>query len=237
MSNVLRYTRSLVVVLAVAAETAGAQTVVTFSDGEFIDWTSDKIVDTTAGMSATFEVERRTTGGNPGAFRHVVHMYGFGTIGVGHLHGAAIYDLQREGVISSIDYSWDLIEQNPPFPGAAVRYALLILQDGTYYTTGGDLVFADGWTGFDRVGLTAADFGRVGDTGPSRPDFSRSASPIQFGYTSRNSHTGSTPPTTQRESGIDNWSVTIHSQVSALTVVPQTLSFSAIVGAAPTARH
>ena len=210
MSNVLRYTRSLIVAVAVAVATASAQTVVTFSDGEFTDWTSDKIEDTTPNMAATFEVETRTTGGNPGAFRHVVHIYGVGLIGVGHLHDKGIYDLKQEGAISAIDYSWDLIQQNPPFPTAGVAYSLLIFQDGTYYRNASrDLVLANGLAGFGMVGIAAADFVRVGDTGPSQPDFSPSGSPIQFGYMSRNSHTGS--GTAQRESGIDNWLVTIHS--------------------------
>ncbi len=210
MSNLLRYARSVLLVIGLGLGTLTAQ-VVTFSDETFsdADWTAQKVEDTTPGASAVFTAAQVSSGGSGadnGPFRRVTHQYTQGLIGVAHLRAGAVYDPAGQGSIASIGYSYDAIHLNPP-PGLAVGYSLVLLQNGMYYRSlPQDNVFNGTWSLFGQAGLTASEFFNVG-SGPREPDFSATASPIQFGYITRNSTRGFS--TVFRESGIDNWSVTI----------------------------
>jgi len=186
---------------------------VTFTDDIFLDsnWSATKIVDTTAGATATFIAGQSVTGGNPGSYRQVQHTYDAGIIAVGHLNLSAIYDPSVTGAIASIAYSYDLIHLNPP-PSQAVAYSVLIYQNGTYYRRSFDNIFPETWTSFGSGGLTAANFVVAAGNGPANPDFSATGAPITFGYTSFNNNSGGAPGLV-RLSGIDNWQV-------AVTTVP-----------------
>lgn len=203
---------ALVVLGYFAAQPASAATV-TFTDGTFVDgdWAASKIVDTTAGATASFVAGQVTVGGNPGAYRQVQHTYDAGIIAVGHVKSAAVYDPSVTGAIQFIDYGFDLIHLNPP-PSQAVAYGLVLLQAGAYYRTGLDNIFTDTWTSFGHTGLTSANFVLVAGSGPTNPDFSATGAPIAFGYASYNNNTGGAPDLV-RLSGIDNWQV-------AVTTVP-----------------
>lgn len=188
---------------------AATAATVTFTDGTFADadWSASKIVDTTAGTTATFVAGQVVTDGNPGAYRQVQHNYDAGIIVVGHLKSDAIYDPSFSGAIQSIDFSYDLIHLNPP-PSQAVAYGILLVQDGTYYRPGLSNIFDESWTGFSGSALTAANFILVAGSGPANPDFSATGGQMTFGYGSFNSNTGGQPGLV-RLSGIDNWQVSI----------------------------
>jgi len=197
------------VTLLAAAPFALAQPSPTwFCDVDFLDanWTSTKILDTTGGSSATFVAGQVTTGGNPGAFRHVEHTFGAGAIRVAHVRAGAIYDPSVSGPIQRVDYSYDL--QHITALGA-VRYTLVLVQGGAYYANVAtfDDVFGATWLSFARQGLVAGDFSLVAGVGPANPDFSATGGPIQFGYASSNSAGGGM---TTKDSGIDNWCIAIH---------------------------
>lgn len=186
-----------------------------FSDGTFADadWDSVEIGDTACG---SFTAAQVTSGGNPDAFRRVTHSFCLGSLDVGHLRVAAVYDPPTQGAVSTVSFAFDARHLNAS-PEVAVAYAGLLFQNGSYYIGPVDPVFGDGWTHFERSSLTAGDFSRVGPgPGPATPDFSSAGAPIRFGYFTANSSQGgpcdpadpcSVPQF--RESGIDNWSVVV----------------------------
>ena len=208
----------LAAILVVTGLNAPAQTV-TFSDEEFddSDWTAEMIVNE-AGSSAEFTAEQDTSGGNPGAFRRIHHVGQAGSspreIHVAHLRVGAIYDPQADGRITGVSHSYDLknLESRTIWDS---RYYLLIFQNDTYYRSPRDRISTLDWTPFGRSGLDARDFTRVAGDGPRRPNFSDSAPPLGFGFASVSEFSGGgeSPGLGNRDdsrnSGIDNWSVTI----------------------------
>ena len=130
----------------------------TFSDGTFRDedWTAEKI----SGPGTTvFSVRQSPSGGNPGAYRRVTHRFRDSgeqvptrqEILVGHLKQVAVYDPSIQGAITSISYSYDLI--NLP-TSSRTTYWLLLFQDGNHYTTSrSDSVLSRSWSPFVRSDL------------------------------------------------------------------------------------
>ncbi len=212
MSKFSPYTRLLIVAVALGTSAAGAQTTVTFTDDTFddSDWTAEMIVNE-AGNSAEFTAEQDAPGGNPGAFRRIQHVGRAGSspreIHVAHLRVGAIYDPQVDGRITGVSYSYDLknLETRTIWDS---RFYFLIFQNDTYYRSALDRIATLDWVPFGRTALDARDFTRISETGPRRPDFSGNGPPLHFGFDSvsrfpSGSHDDS------RNSGIDNWSVTI----------------------------
>lgn len=188
----------------------------TFADGTFSNWTTTKIIDTTSGATASV-VASVDTLGLPGPSRRTKHTYNLGLIRAAHLQSSALYD-PSTGAITALTYSYDLNLHASLTGGGCVAYALLLLQNGTYYVGPTDSICINSWTHTTRPALTAASFqARHGTpppnlgTGPDRPDFSCAGAPIQFGYETSNSNTN---PSLQdfTDSGIDNWSVTVQSR-------------------------
>lgn len=188
---------------------------VTFTDGTFDNWMASKILDDTTSGNATFSANQASSGGNPSEFRRVTHSYQAGSIFVGHLFQEASYTPFTQGELLSLDFEYDLVQLNP-VPSQAVAYGLLLVQNNTHYLSSTDLIFDGTWTSFSRDGLGSSDFNLLPGSGSAALDFSESGSEIQFGYYSANTSVG----TFQfRESGIDNWSVTI-------TTVPEPSIFA-----------
>lgn len=189
---------------------APAYAEVVFEDGDFVDaqWTAEILLDTTT-SGATIEVVTQPTGGAPGAYRQSTHSYDAGTLHVAHLKPLATYDPSSEGAIGFIDFSFDLLlEVGAPY---AVRYRLLLVQNGNYYTSvAGDVIFAGGWQHFSYTGQAQNDFVLNSEFGggTSHPDFSASGGPIVFGFHGSNSATADDPQV--RVSGVDNWRLAIH---------------------------
>lgn len=186
---------------------------VTFHDGAFVDaaWGATKIIDTTAGASATFAAEQVTSGGNADEYRKVTHVFDFGSIYVGHLSTASTYDPSVSGAVLSLAYSYDLMHIDPP-PAQAVAYGIVIHQNDSWYSPALDNIFPQTWTAFGQSGLTAASFVLRAGSGPASPDFTGSGGLMTFGYLSANGNSGGVPDLV-RISGIDNWQV-------ELTTVP-----------------
>jgi len=206
--------------------------IIPFSDGAFNppDWTASKILDTTSGASATFSAFQATSGGTPGSYRGVDMTFNNGSIMVAHLSNF-VYTPSSQGAITTIDYSYDLLQTNPPSPGAQVAYGPLIFQNNTYYVccltpgeasaSSADLVTAGGWKHFGRNGLTASSFSNgfggipLFGPGPAQPDFSSTGGSIRFGYYSANSSTATT------HSGIDNYSVNVNNAAPESRILSQ----------------
>jgi hypothetical protein len=186
---------------------------VDFNDATFADadWKLHKIIDTTRGMLGFAEGFQNSTGGNSGTapdpFRRIVHGYGKGDLFIGHLHNHFLYSPAANGAIGSIDHAYDLIHINPP-PDQAVAYGLLLRQGDTDYSGPRDQIFPEAWQHLSRTGLRAADFTKLAGTGPIHPDFSSAGGQIRFGFLSAN--TGTQDVQSTRQSGIDDFSVTVH---------------------------
>jgi hypothetical protein len=207
--------RCAALLIASSAMTLFGQVV--FSDGTFSNsaWSiTSKIVDTSAGQTATFNAFQQPSGGNPGNFRETDMTFS-GLIIVSQLNSQFTYTPSTQGPIGSISISYDLLETNPPFVGAAVGYAALLYQNGTYYIPNSaiDAITAGGWQHFQHSGLAASSFTKaygsftLPGAGPANPDFSSAGAPIQIGYITSNSVPGPPPITTQ--SGIDNFAMTV----------------------------
>lgn len=168
------------------------------------DW-SKTVRSTTGG--ATDTVQQLLAGGNPDAFRQMTHtLPSPSSISVVHLFLASAYDPSISGPITSIDYREDQIEFSPPFSGAAIGALPALRQDGVFYF-GPDVTFSDlSWHSVELTGLTAADFGPIGN----QPDFSSSGGVIQFGFLRSNTNV-SVSQALQTQHGTDNWSVTVNS--------------------------
>jgi len=178
-----------------------------FTDGAFSPgcWTSTKIVDTTPGASATFSSFTAVSGGNPGAYRDTTHTFNAGAIIVAHMNSCAVYDPSQTPVCS-IDFSYDLVHFTGISIGGAVGYRLAIQQGGVFYATANDDVYGVTWTPFSHANYGPQDFTRVAGVGPNLPDFSCSGTPFTLGFMSVNSANG----LTTKQSGLDNWNVSLH---------------------------
>jgi hypothetical protein len=189
----------------------------TFSDGTFqdTDWSSLEILDSSG--AATFSSSHQIAGGNPGEFRQTVHSVPASgqSIIVDHVYSAGHYDPSTQGAIASIDFSSDLRFIGGSVGTSQVGYQLLLVQGGSHYNalSTGAVALGPGagapgpWIAAAFSGLTQASFTRVFGSGPAQPDFSPGGADIQFGYLTQNTSIDTAITTT---SGIDNWSVVVH---------------------------
>ncbi|MEM8944820.1 MAG: hypothetical protein AAGD11_06515 [Planctomycetota bacterium] len=205
--------------LMVAAAPSAALTT-HFSDGSFSSgWDDLEVVfdDPTVGGTgpgtSNSAINRRSSGGNGGAYLESTHfiVYGDTVYSIG-LNTTAVYNPVSMGEIGSIDYSVDLIH---PSLGSTA-WQLFIRQDDTYYYSVPITGFSQdsSWENFELEDLTEDDF----DTNPlvgfgdeeadgNAPDFSIAGSPMTFGYA-----LGNTRPqmgSFTNIPGLDNWDVTI----------------------------
>jgi len=198
---------------ALALPAASANTILYF-DGTFADadWSAAKILDNTPAAGASFTASQSGAGGNPDEFRQVTHVYGLGSIIVGHLKDSATFDPSVSGSIVSLAYSYDL-ERLQLDNSGAVAYTPVIFQNNAWYGLAAyNSTTATSWTSFGQAGLTAASFILRAGSGPAAPDFSATGAPMAFGYLSANTNTNAAVTAT-RSAGIDNWRV-------ELTTVP-----------------
>jgi hypothetical protein len=184
-----------------------------FFDGTFAngDWTSLKVSDTSPLKNSTFLAEQRTTTGDPGEYRHIMNSWcGDGStsqgIAVAHIYTPRNYAPAATGPIDSIDYSFS-VRMAPVTDPNAIGFALVLEQDGNYYSAGYNVATSASWTRVSNTGLTANSFGLVYGSGPSLPNFSAGAPPIRFGYYTSNSTGGSGCLVTN--GGIDNFEVVV----------------------------
>ena len=190
---------------------------VTIADSEFApaDW-MPIVTKTTGGASQS--VSQSASGGNPGAYRAMIHsLPPNSNIVVVHEFLGASYDPSAQGAISSLDYREDHREFNPPFAGAAIGAKPALRQGGVWYF-GPDLTFNGlSWQSVNLTGLTNMDFSGPGG---SHPDFSASGGVINFGFVRSNTNNSgpkghtkdSNAASFNTTSGIDNWSYSLQTQ-------------------------
>lgn len=184
----------------------------TFSDTEFadVDWTASEILDTTPNDSFVFSATVAGNG-NPGNRRFVSNQLNTPTpssIASGHLRAGATFDPGQDGTLLSLDASMDGISQ-PGNPAGAMAYAVLLEQDGNFFrgiTLPVQILNGAGWETTSATGLVEADF--IPFDGVSVLDLSNSGSVVAVGFSVSNGTFG-TPSI--NVGGVDNWSVTIHS--------------------------
>jgi hypothetical protein len=180
----------------------------TIADDTFLDasWSTSELIDTAG--TAAFSTSQQ----------HSIPVGGQ-SIGLGQIFTASSYDLVRGGAIESIDFSLDLRFIGGSLGTSQVGYQLLLVQAGSFYNalgTAGAVALGPGnglpgpWSSHSFSALTATSFTNLQSSGPVHPDFSTLGSPLQFGYLTQNTSIDTAIATT---SGIDNWSVTIHSRV------------------------
>ena len=190
----------------------------TFTDGDFASgWTDVSVVGDDPNVSgtgpgtSTFDGSTvRSSGGNPGAYREIVHTIQYGDrIFSGGLNSNAVYDPSVSGAINEIDFSSDFIRQSAA--GGASGWTILIKQNGNLYFVERLAITNSSWKSFTSSSLTEEDFtealpGIIPNN--NHPDFSSSGSPITFGYVFTNGLTG--PGTLALTHKVDNWSVTVN---------------------------
>lgn len=171
-------------VATLPAPAAHAQTPFQIDDGT-LD-TADWEVITTAPSSEQSAVQG-VVDGNPGTYRTMSHSHFRDTstpYSVEVIHrfvgSGGTYDPAVMGAVTSLDASWDRRANLDGVSG--VEEALVIVQDGTAYTTGTDTFTAFEWTATSHDGLTAADFD---DGAGNQPDLSAAGGPLTFGFLRR----------------------------------------------------
>lgn len=192
----------------------------TYTDSTFnnSDWTSTTLPFPATATGASSTSAKDTGNGNPAPSRTTIHNIVPGQIIVAHRNLTSTYDPSVQGAITSLSYSYDLRQYNPP-QGAGFAYSILVFQDNTYYrSVPVDVVFGTSWQAFSKSGLTAASFVKVsGDSPNTNPDFSCKGTRIQFGYATANSSSG----TLSLRGGIDNWTIRIDEKKSCCGAVSE----------------
>ena len=170
----------------------------------------------TASSNGSDGTAEPTDGGNPGSQRRMTHLLP-GTddgdnnptqITVVHVFTGGGWDPATDGALTSLNYSVDQIEHEPPFDGAAIGTLFVIIQNGTTYTTSindNNAYSNTTWKTVRVDGLTPADFSPA-----PGPDFSATGAPITFGYLRSNTTRSPAGLTTQH--GIGNWTVELFSE-------------------------
>jgi len=187
-----------------------------FQDGEFqlADW-SVVVAATPTQNGSTHSEEHVVTGGNPGAYRKMVHAMSPGPsdLFVLHTFQPVMYDPASQGQIYVIDFTEDRILLTD-LTQVSVAAVPLIEQNGRHYTASDPAPFFQRtvWRSRSLAGLMAADFaladGPSCTAGESCPDFSASGPPIRFGF-ARYSISSAGRAAVSLEHGIDNWKVTV----------------------------
>ena len=209
----------------------------TYSDSTFNDedW---KITSFLRGNGRVVTGNQITSGDNQ--FRQVINTSGTDprmtsyTIGF-HQQIGAVYNPQLQGAISSLDYSENSILFGGYYNGQTTGVALK--QDGKVYAFGVGVTSERNWTtksvnnlqesNFSLVGKVAEDLDLASTVAPvdygsgsDRPDFSSTGSPIGFGFF-RSNTACPTCGSYRIVAGIDNWSVTIHTEDPEPESVPE----------------
>lgn len=194
-----------------------ARAVPVISDTELANsnWSAVLLGDNTVG-GVTFTATQVATGGNPGAFREITHVYtGPGGFNIGHFYESASYDPAVSGALQSINISFDDAFFNYPgqggTPPGAVAIFPAIRQGGKVFDGFYSVTTSSAWVHQEFDNLTASDFGGA--------DFSSAGAPIFFGFVSGNGSAFGGQTTTI--SGVDNFSVSV-----TLLSVPEPASFA-----------
>ena len=153
---------------------------------------------------ASHSESNNATGGNPGGYRHMVHiLHGQSSLVLQHVYTGGSYDPSVSGAIRHLHYMDNRIQFNPPFAGAQIGTTFRMFQGaaGTFRT---DAV-AFGSTTWETVlllRLTPSSFA------PANVNWTATGGPITFGFQRSNTNNNQITPVTANH-GIDNWTVVI----------------------------
>ncbi len=187
-----------------------------FSDDNFVTlWTSINLQFPAPGPGGATFGNQQATGGNPGEYLLVRNSVDFnsglspstGVYGI-WLRSSASYDPSTQGAINTVDFYEDYIVISGGAGGQ--RSGPALMQDGQYFTAAESSLAQSSWTALTSNGLTHTDFLRF-PLQNVHPDFSETGGPITFGFVRITLTTG---PQASAEAGIDNWSVTVHTDAA-----------------------
>lgn len=148
---------------------------------------------------------QRSDDGNPAPYAHVVIkpnvLPGGGQTIACLLKDDAVYDPAVSGAIGWIEHREDAkcFVQSPQ----CMSTGACLVQDGNFYFARAGFVPEMDWTPKTLL-AGPADFSKLSGAGPSNPDFSAGAPPLQFGF-HRAKSGGS-----GEDTGLDNWQLTLH---------------------------
>jgi hypothetical protein len=206
-----------VVAQAVASLSVSSMPGVVFQDSEFLpsDWLVSEVANPPQN-GPTHSETRATAGGNPDAYRSMVHDMPAGpsSLSVIHASQSASYDPAALGAIYVIDYAEDCIRLNTGASKLVADSSLLIEQGGRRYVAkAASSCTATQWAAMPaRTGLGARDFamldGPACTTGEACPDFAGNAQPLRFGFVRRTDVPAGSAAASAAH-GIDNWKVTV----------------------------
>ncbi len=175
-------------------------------DTEFVegDWSAQPFFNN----GGVVTQQRSVTGGNPDAYRFMTHdLPPLSSLSVFHRYEAGSYDPSTQGAIGGISVSFDDIELQPPFVGAAVGQLLVVWQGDAYFYAKQDLTYTTtDWRTRRLFCLKPADFAPYGD---ELPDFSAAGAPMRFGVIRSNTNNSTTTSYTTQH-GLDNFRVAVH---------------------------
>jgi hypothetical protein len=207
-------------VMLAAGGRAAAEVTTVFHDETF-DPANWQVSTMTEGNAGTVTASQVLTGGHTGAYRRInitvnaAYPYPHSSVYSFHKLAGASFDPATQGAIESIDYAEDGIL----FPGGfgnGMQTGLTIWQDGQLFRSGGLRANQFSWVAQSQNGLTETDVFRCLNDKNVHPDFSATGSPMEFGFfrtlvTTDYSLTFAT--------GMDDWSVTIHSVPEPATML------------------
>jgi hypothetical protein len=127
---------------------------------------------------------------------------------------AAVYELARQGAVSSLHYSEDRSVLGGT-AGAVVHAQALLEQNDRIFAASLGAASTFSHTNWRNASATlrAGDFQQLSGPacapGQACPDFSAAGASMRFGYVRGSRPAPGSPPFEQRH-GIDNWRVTVH---------------------------
>jgi len=203
----------------------------TFNDGNFTNytWTAAKIQDTTAGQTAGFSTGEVPAGAyNGGPYRTNAYTFSYnGTatnqgIIIGNISSQTAYSPDVSGAIDAIT-GFGIAGVSSASGGApAISIGLLLMQTNLalhtniYYTNSSYSPAGLGNQFKDQTPKLAADFTRIGSSGPMNPDFTTNGGTIEFGYfTTASLSSGISPAAITGTIGADYFALSISNTPSA----------------------
>jgi hypothetical protein len=226
---VLKAIISPIPLLITATVLAPQAQAVSITDSNFSSWSPFQFVtdDPTIGglppNVSTGSCQRLSSGGNTASFLECSHSVTAGdTSWVGGIKTDSVYNFASDGEILNLSLSVDV----KSLTGSSA-WQVVIEQSGTrYYSFPLGGITAGNWSNVSISNLTATDF----DTNPwaglagvapagNRPNFSRTAAPLQFGFMFGNRIIGS--GTVANTFGLDNFALTTTSRSVAPEPDPQ----------------
>lgn len=188
---------------------------VAFNDGDFApaNWLASATADPAQG-GPTHTEARIASGGNPDAFRRMLHTMSAGpsSLVVLHTNAAASYSAAALGAINVIDYE-EHCSRLSTTTAASVSSMLLLEQAGRRYLANRTRVCGtQAWAGAALLSLRASEFtlhdGPACGATEACPDFSAAGAPLRLGF-ARRAAIPAASPAGSIEHGIDNWKVTV----------------------------